>query len=109
MPFVIKEGASLRGLQLLMRPVLIEAERIFGSFGLPCVVTSGLDGTHSSGSYHYYGYALDFRSSHIRSKTDKSKILALLKEKLGPKYLVILEAEGTDNEHYHIDARGFLS
>lgn len=109
MPFVIKESASLRGLQLLMRPVLIEAERIFGSFGLPCVVTSGLDGTHSAGSFHYYGYAVDLRSVHAKTKTDKAKILSLLKEKLGPRYYVILEAAGTDNEHYHIDARGFIS
>lgn len=108
MVFAIKEGASLKGLNLRMRPVLVEAEKIFSVFGLPCVVTSGLDGTHSAGSLHYYGFAVDLRSNHVRTKTDKYKILALLKEKLGKDFLIILEAEGTSNEHYHIDYRSIL-
>jgi hypothetical protein len=57
----IKQGVILSGLQIEMRPVLIEAERIWKKYGKELVVTSGLDGEHRASSLHYYGFALDLR------------------------------------------------
>lgn len=59
-------------------------------------VTSGIDGSHSLESGHYYGRSLDFRSRDI-----PFELREVLKKKaqtiLGPTYLVLLESS-----HYHI-------
>ena len=57
----LKNGVIISGLRIEMRPVLIEAEKIWKENGDELVVTAGLDGVHSSASLHYYGYALDLR------------------------------------------------
>jgi hypothetical protein len=90
----IKNGASIAGLHLLMRPVLIEANRIYKLNNRELVVTSGLDGIHSAGSYHYYGLALDFRT---RDLPDPGKVAKELKMAL-PYYDVILEST-----HLHVE------
>ena len=61
----IKKGVSLIGLRLVMRPVLIEADRIWDDLGQELVITSCTDGTHSPGSLHYYGYAVDLRTRYL--------------------------------------------
>ena len=67
----IKASASLQGLNIVMRPVLIIADDLWREFGRPegVTVTSGTDGTHSAGSLHYYGYALDFRIRYFSEET----------------------------------------
>ena len=59
-------------------------------------VTSGMDGAHSLDSGHYYGRALDFRSSDIPF-TIRANLVAAAQEILGPKYFVLLESD-----HIHI-------
>ena len=61
----IKKGVSLVGLRLVMRPVLVEADRIWSDLGQELVITSGTDGAHSPGSLHYYGYAVDLRTRYF--------------------------------------------
>lgn len=61
----IKKGVSLVGLRLVMRPVLIEADRIWQELGQELVITSGTDSEHSAGSLHYYGYAVDLRTRYF--------------------------------------------
>lgn len=61
----IKDGASLQGLQIQMRPVLVAAEKIWKEHGQELVVTSGTDSEHSAGSLHYYGYAVDLRTRYF--------------------------------------------
>ena len=61
----IKEGVSLAGLNFNMRYALIQAEKVWRKHGKELVVTSGLDGSHSAGSLHYYGLALDFRTRYF--------------------------------------------
>lgn len=61
----IKHGVDLRGLKLEMRNVLILVDLIYKKREREVVVTSGLEGEHSAGSLHYYGYALDFRVRDI--------------------------------------------
>jgi len=43
---------------------LYEADRVFASHALPCVLTSGTEGLHVPGSAHGQGRALDFRIRH---------------------------------------------
>jgi hypothetical protein len=61
----IKEGASLQGLQIEMRPVLKAADAVWKENGQELVVTAGTDGTHSAGSLHYYGRAIDLRTRYF--------------------------------------------
>jgi len=61
----IKNGVIMQGLQVAMQPVLIEAAQLWDEEGEQLVVTSALDGEHSPGSLHYYGYALDFRTRYF--------------------------------------------
>ena len=72
--------------------------------GMDSFVTSGLEGTHSPNSGHYYGRALDFRSHHL-SQAHKDMVLekvkAYLTEHAKGTYYVSLEQPGTDNEHFH--------
>lgn len=61
----IKSGASIQGLDIRMRPVLIAADAVWKHHGQELVVTAGLDGEHSAGSLHYYGRAVDFRTNYF--------------------------------------------
>lgn len=79
----IKEGANIQGIDIRMRPALIEAERIWKQYGQDegVTITSGLDGTHSAGSLHYYGLAVDFRTRYWSPEVAK-KVWLLLKGNL---------------------------
>lgn len=92
----IKFGVRMAGLQLPMRKVLKEAEKLWKEHGKELVVTAALDGTHSAGSYHYYGYALDFRTRYF-SKQKARLIAEKLKKILGQKYTVVFEGN-----HIHV-------
>ena len=93
----IKEGVILNGLQIEMRPVLIAAESIWKSFHQELVVTGGLDGEHSAGSLHYYGFALDFRTRYF-SEEVVDKVAEDLRRQLGTDYDVIVH-----RSHIHVE------
>ncbi len=93
----IKDGANIHGLDIHMRPVLIEADRIWKNNGQEAVVTSGLDGVHSAGSLHYYGRAVDFRTRYF-DELHKRKVAKLLREALGGSYDVI-----EHSTHIHVE------
>jgi hypothetical protein len=93
----IKDGATIAGLDIRMRPALIAADKIWESLGQDLVVTSGLDGTHSAGSLHYYGRALDFRTRYF-SETDRHLAAARLREQAGEQYDVV-----EHSSHIHIE------
>ena len=61
------------------------------------VVTSLLDGVHSSKSLHYKGLAFDMRT-HIYTQYEISKLMGYLKHMLGSNYDVVLE-----KDHIHIE------
>ncbi|HNW74870.1 MAG TPA: hypothetical protein PKN44_14670, partial [Bacteroidales bacterium] len=61
------------------------------------VVTSILDGVHSSKSLHYKGLAFDMRT-HIYTQYELSKLMNNLKYMLGANYDVVLE-----KDHIHIE------
>lgn len=93
----IKLGANIQGLKLEMRRVLVDADSIWKYLGQELVITSGLDGTHSAGSLHYYGYAVDLRTNYFNEE-EKLEAVRMLKESLPHKYDVILE-----QTHIHVE------
>lgn len=73
------------------------------TLGLPDMyVTSGNDSKHMQGSKHYEDKALDLRTKHLTLPM-KAALIKEVKRRLGPDYDVILEFEGTMNEHLHIE------
>lgn len=93
----IKAGANIQNIDVRMRPVLIAAERIWKEHGQELVVTCGLDGTHSAGSLHYYGRALDFRTHYFDIYVSQ-EIVNELRAALGSDYDVVLESD-----HIHVE------
>lgn len=67
-------------------------------------LTSGSDGTHSEHSQHGRGRALDVRSKTFR-QDGKYEWMSALGQELGRRYVVLLESEGSPNEHFHIQVR----
>ena len=93
----VKEGVKLAGLQLPMRKVLVEASKLWDTFGAELVVTSTTDGVHSPGSLHPYGYAVDLRTHYF--KDDQHQMLANeLRYQLGNVYDVIVHPT-----HIHVE------
>ena len=84
------------GLQLPMREVLKQANWLWKKHGQELVVTSALDGEHSAGSLHYYGYAVDFRTRYF-SDLKSQEIVQELQRILGDDYTVIFEVN-----HIHV-------
>ena len=97
-----KDDVIITGLQLQMRKVLIVADKIWKEHGQELVVTSALDGTHSAGSLHYYGYALDFRSRYF-SEEDKIIVSNKLRKRLGSDYDIIVH-----KTHIHVEYNRIL-
>jgi len=95
----IKEGASLQGLDIKMRPALIAANKVWGLNGKELVVTAGLDGTHSAGSLHYYGLALDLRTRYFEDET-KVKVASELKKELAKYFYFDVVLHGS---HIHVE------
>lgn len=100
---LIKEGASIAGLQVEMRPVMQHAERIWKELGHECVITSGTETAdesgklyHSAGSLHYFGYALDFRTHYFID--GGAKAADELQKALGHNYDVVQE-----RLHIHVE------
>lgn len=75
-----------------MRDALIAAEELWKKHGQELVVTSGMDGTHSAYSWHYYGYAVDFRSSYFMPP-EAEQVAKQLQAALGTKYWVKFEKD----------------
>jgi len=93
-----KEGVNLYGLEPVIRPVLKAAEQIWINHGRSegVTVTSTVDSVHSAGSWHPYGYAVDFRT-HYFNEEEKLMVYTLLKQAL-PRYDVILH-----ESHIHVE------
>jgi len=95
---ILKEGVTLAGIHLLMRPVLKAAENIWKAHGIAegVTVTCARGGIHSAGSWHYYGLALDFRTRYF-TEAVKVQVYADLKAAL-PLYDIV--SHGT---HIHVE------
>ena len=65
--------------------------------GFVAVVTSGRDSKHMTGSKHYTGNALDFRTHNFSPET-LAQIMSSMKARLGRDYDVVLESD-----HLHVE------
>jgi hypothetical protein len=104
----IKDGVNISGIRLPMRKVLIEAERIWQRYEQELVVTSGLEGTHSAGSLHYYGYALDFRTRYFDKET-VIKVTSDLVNALSTKGDIRPYRVVPHKTHIHVEWRGLIN
>jgi hypothetical protein len=93
----LKPGVMLCGLKAEMAIGLSVVASCYEEFNRKCIVTSGTEGVHSSGSHHYMGLALDFRTRHL-SLTETSLIANLCKECLTDQFDVI-----TESTHLHVE------
>lgn len=73
------------------------------------VITSGNDSTHGDNSRHYKDEAMDVRAKNFPSRESKRAFRTRLEEILGAKFRVLIECEGQDNEHFHIQVRKGLN
>lgn len=90
----------MAGLNPCMRKALKSANRIWESFNEELVVTSALDGSHSAGSLHYYGYALDFRTRYF-SEYEAARVFEHLCNDIGDMYTVVHHTT-----HIHVQWNG---
>lgn len=97
----VKEGVIFQRLLPPIYGIFSVLDAVFMQLGVPCVITSGRDGIHKPTSLHYQHLALDLRSKHLGDK--KKQTLEILRHKLGDDYDVLLEYEGKDNEHFHLE------
>lgn len=96
-----KPGVSLKTFQPQALLALLECDQIYKRRMLVMVVTSVSDGQHMEGSLHYKGLAFDLRT---KGTGVARSLLIDIKNKLQPLgYDVILENEGGDNEHIHVE------
>lgn len=76
----------------------------FQDFGVDCIITCGTE-AHGPDDPHTHGFAVDLRSKHLPDSGTKHAVLQALRDILGVLYTVILESEGQNNEHFHIQVR----
>ncbi len=92
---------KLSGLTAQMALAAGVVDSIYGLHGEHATVTSANDSTHSAGSLHYSGCALDFRTHDFEG--DRAALVLELRDALGSEFDVVLESAGTDNEHIHVE------
>jgi hypothetical protein len=96
-----KAGAQPH-LNWAMTAALLAVERILGMRGVPLIITAGIDGHHMEHSKHIIGLAFDCRSRDL-NVAERAVVLGEIQRALGPAYDVLLEASGTDAEHFHVE------
>jgi len=93
----IKKGAIIWPLKYEMRKALIVAGEVYRENGQELYITSGLEGDHSNGSLHPYGYAVDTRTYFWGEETAK-RVAFDIKRRLPSPYDVVFESD-----HIHIE------
>ena len=75
--------------------------------GLPneLVITSANDSEHLPTSRHYRDEALDIRCKSFPNQATKDIFCMTLRARLGPKFTVLHEYPGGEQEHVHIQVR----
>ena len=100
----LKPGVRVLGLTVPLLLVIQVAEGIWTGESKTLVITSAMDGTHTNGSAHYRGQAVDFRTNTLPPERVKP-VIAALRTALGPDFFVLYEGEGTSNAHAHVEYR----
>lgn len=93
----LKPGVSIAGLRPELAIALHIAEAVYEDHGSELVITAGTDGTHSPGSLHYVGLAVDLRTTNVPSGRLDS-IVNGLRDALGAEFDVVKESD-----HIHLE------
>lgn len=99
---MIKPGVLLYGIRPEMVIVDGIVQQIFEGMGFGCVRTSIVGKKHKKNSLHPVGYAVDYRTKHLNSKTIADSIHEELKKAL-PCCDILLEYWGQEQSHFHIE------
>ena len=100
----IKPGVRLEGLQHQMVIAGGMIAEMCDDYYVDCVITSGTDGDHKSGSLHNCGRALDFRTRDLTASQGMSSAEVReafrlhVKLRLGAEFFVFLEPT-----HLHVE------
>lgn len=99
----LKHSVKFGNSELAMICMVVAVTDVFKQYGYDCVITSANDSTHGVNSLHYTDCALDFRSKHVTTMSEKQNILTEIKQRLTSDFDVLFENIGTPSEHYHIE------
>lgn len=103
---VRSSAVDVSGLSTQIVNIIDEIHITAALLGLPTpVITSAKDGSHSAGSLHGRGHALDLRCNNV-SSTQCVKWVMTMKQAFGPGYDVMFEDWGDGNSHIHIEYDG---
>jgi hypothetical protein len=97
----LKTGVKLAEItpQIVLAAIIVQ--EVYRERGGKTTITSANDGVHGTLSLHYKGNALDFRTKDFAG--NKQALILEIKQRLGDQFDVLLEDEGKDNEHCHIE------
>lgn len=98
----LKNSVKLSSLKPQIVVAFVIASDIARSLGLDLIVTSANDSKHMTGSKHFVGEALDFRT-HDWDDLTKSQFVAKLRACLTSDFDVVFEAANQPNEHLHVE------
>lgn len=100
----VKVGVELDGLHSSMDAAIRAVAQGTSDLGLSQrVITSGTEGTHSDGSLHYSGRALDIRGNDL-SVEEGYALEESVREILGAQYDVVFETFSNErNNHLHVE------
>lgn len=101
----IKPGVTIGKLTAQMAIGHVIVADVYARMGYECVITSGNDGQHMSGSKHLEGNALDYRTSTM-NLTERARLKAMCRDALGEEFDVVLE---TDHLHVEYDPKAPLT
>jgi hypothetical protein len=94
----IKPGVRVFGLRPEMVLALVICESIYRKYGVEVVITSGIEGKHQRGSFHYAGDAADIRIRNLPADVSVAAVRNEIADALGQDFDVVLE-----KDHIHIE------
>ncbi|MGH9238638.1 MAG: hypothetical protein ACRD3G_11430 [Vicinamibacterales bacterium] len=105
--FTVKATCRVKEFTPALLHILVRTERFVDTLVEvdEVVVTSINDSAHGAGSRHYTNEALDIRTKNWPSRESVRWFRRALEEQLGLQFRVLLEDEGTQNEHLHVQVR----
>lgn len=92
MSLSIKSGVRVFGLRPEIILAIVVAEGAYREAGVDLTITSGIDGKHMLGSFHYSGSAVDLRTNGLPEEK-KEPLRKTIAERLGQDYDVLFEGD----------------